>query len=451
MGRRATGQAVFRTDEHGVPRWHARISLPDGTRPYEPLEGAAWTTEDTPENRALARQAAAELSATLRGSRAVPAGTAFTFGEWLKRFHAHKAARGRSSVADMKGRAEHWILPHLAHRPIAQITREEIETIVSKLDDAIGAWNKANGKRGKGRLSPSSAANIWGDLSHAFDEACNAKDKTLRVLTVNPAEHVRGPDTGADREGPVLYSDEVVALLTGKAMEEGAPDVPLYRRHVYALAIYTCARRSELAALTAADVDLAHQTITIARQVERTKEKGATVAGTKATKTRRARVFDIEAAMLPLVTLLTKRPEGNAGRLVRVPPIEDCAELLRKDLWTVGVRAARLHTADAARTMMTFHCLRDTGLTHMAVRGDSPAVVQWRAGHTDYKMTQGYVTRGGVEARRIGAPLPPLPASILALADKGREKARKGSASRKFPFSLGNIATPTGIEPVLPT
>ena len=141
--------------------------------------------------------------------------------------------------------------------------------------------------------------------------------------------------------------------------------------------------------------------------------------------------------------MLVKAPEGRAGRLLRVPPSEDCAELLRADLWTVGVRRADLHTSDAARTRMTFHALRDSGLTHRAVRGDSPIAIQWAAGHTDYKMTQGYVDRGRVEARRIGVPLPPIPASILAGPGMGQEWAKIPLSSRSH---SGNVATPTGIE-----
>jgi hypothetical protein len=60
-----------------------------------------------------------------------------------------------------------------------------------------------------------------------------------------------------------------------------------------------------------------------------------------------------------------------------------------------------------------FHDLRDTGLTHMAVRGDSPIAIQWAGGHTDFKTAQGYLDRGKVEARRIGSPLPPLPPGIV--------------------------------------
>jgi hypothetical protein len=65
----------------------------------------------------------------------------------------------------------------------------------------------------------------------------------------------------------------------------------------------------------------------------------------------------------PLVKKLTiEAGKATTARLLRVPPTEDSAELLRKDLWTVGARDDRLHTEDATRTMMVFHCLRDSGL-----------------------------------------------------------------------------------------
>jgi hypothetical protein len=44
-----------------------------------------------------------------------------------------------------------------------------------------------------------------------------------------------------------------------QATDGEGKDVPLYRRRVYAVAHYTMARRSELAALTAGDVDFAHE------------------------------------------------------------------------------------------------------------------------------------------------------------------------------------------------
>lgn len=141
-----------------------------------------------------------------------------------------------------------------------------------------------------------------------------------------------------------------------------------------------------------------------------------------------------------------------------MPPPEDRAELLRRDLRTVGVNREALHIErDPLRRAIVLHDLRDTGLTHMAVRGDSPIVIQWAGGHTDMKTTSGYIDRGRVEARRIGAPLPPLPPELLP---EGPIEGETGSAGFCDPSETPEanyashpriLATPMGIEPMLPT
>jgi hypothetical protein len=147
------------------------------------------------------------------------------------------------------------------------VTREHGERLVASLDAAVAAFMKHG--PGKGGPSTSPAANVWGDVQHAFDEAVNAKDPALRVLATNPLTGVRGPETGTDRQGQILYRDELVALLIGvNANPDKLAGVLLYRRQTYAMAVYTKARASELEALTAADVDLEHQTITIAKQAD---------------------------------------------------------------------------------------------------------------------------------------------------------------------------------------
>jgi len=205
-----------------------------------------------------------------------------------------------------------------------------------------------------------------------------------------------------------------------------------------------------LEALTAADVDAAHGTIMISKQADRT-TKGR--KGTKATKTKSVRTVDIEPNVRALVEWLTKRPQGKAGRLLRMPPPEDRAELLRKDLRTVGVTREALHIErDPRQRAIVFHDLRDTGLTHMAVRGDTPIAIQWAGGHTDFKTTQGYIARGQVEARRIGAPLPPLPPGLFE-ASQGLDLSLDSdpNPSPKPWENKALLVTPTGLEPVLPT
>jgi hypothetical protein len=217
MSRRATGSVYFMKDPAGVLRWHSRIQQADGSRPYDPIE-TAWALD--PNARERAKKFTADAAARIRHEREHPAGATETFRKWLDRFHASKTARGKTSVPTMKGRAEHF-LPELGDKAIGEITATDVEAIVSKLDAAIVQWTRAGGKRGEG-LSYATAANVWGDLSHALGEAANGKERGLRVLAMNPAANVRGPDAGPDREGPILYGSEVVALLAGRAVDEGA-------------------------------------------------------------------------------------------------------------------------------------------------------------------------------------------------------------------------------------
>jgi integrase len=390
-----------------------------------------------------ARECARVAHEFLRRGGAVPKVRRETVREWFGRMHASKQAKGLATVKDMRGRAARWVFPVFGDKGMCDVTRVDGERLVGQLDAAVAGFMK-NGP-GNGRLAPSTAANVWGDVQHAFDEAVNAKDPRLRVLHANPLHGVRGPDGGESRQGQILYSDELLALLRGEPAADRGLGVPLYRRLVYAMAVYTKARASELEALTAADVDLKHQTITIAKQSDPTTQGRK---GTKQTKTKRIRAIDIEPNLFQLVADLVAHPQGKGTRLLHMPPPEDRAKLLRKDLRKVGVtRAALFVEHDPLQRAIVFHDLRDTGLTHMAVRGDSPILIQWAGGHTDFKTTQSYIARGQTERRRIGDPLPPLPPDLLAArASLGCVSDSSETIDAKFPFSLGNVVTPTGIE-----
>ncbi len=409
-------------------RWEAKFTKVDGSRgPWTPLRADLG-----PNDRAAAKAEAARMAPKVLAESAKK--KAESVRDWFGRLHDVKAARGLATVKDMRGRAARWVFPVFGDKAMRAVTSDDGEQLVARLDAAVAAFLKHG--PGKGRLSPSTAANVWGDVCHAFDEAVHAKDPGLRVLDRNPLAGVRGPEGGDERSGQILFSDEALALL-------GCERVPLYRRQTYAMALYTACRASELEALKPADVDLEHGTITVSKQADR---KSKRRQGTKQTKTRRVRTIDIELHAAPLVELLAAHPAGRGGRLLHMPPPEDRAELLRKDLQTAGVtRGALFVEGDPSQRAITFHDLRDTCLVHMAVRGDSPIAIQWRGGHTDFKTTQGYLDRGRVEARRIGEPLPPLPPGIV------HESSRTIQAGPNSPVSLRDSATPTGIEPVLPT
>ncbi len=438
MGRTATGTVRILNGEDGKPVWHGRWTRADGTRSeWLPLPGRISLDDE-----AGAKACAARMAPKVRAASVNNGGEGETVGKWFARLHAAKEAKGLATVGDMRGRARNWILPGIEQKTMrdGSLSIEDGERIVTRLDRAVAEFAKKG--PGEGRLSPSTARNVWGDAMHALDEAVRSKDASLRVLTANPWRDVRGPDSGEEREGQILYSDELLALLRGIPVDPDAPPVPLYRRQCYAMAAYTKARASELEALTASDIDLAHGTITIDKQSDR-KSKGR--AKTKATKTKRVRVIDVEPHLRPLLEHLVAHPAGKKSRLLHMPRPEDRAEQLRRDLVHVGVTRKALHIeGDPLRRSILFHDLRDTGLTHMAVRGDAPIAIQWAGGHSDFKTTQGYIDRGRVEARRIGAPLPPLPSDLVG--DESPRIAPGAISSRNSVTNKALSASPTGFD-----
>jgi hypothetical protein len=89
----------------------------------------------------------------------------------------------------------------------------------------------------------------------------------------------------------------------------------------------------------------------------------------KSTKGKRVRDVPIELALRPLLTDMRDRRSGP--RVLHVPPAEDCAELLRKDLLTAGVTRAELHGKNPRVHQLTFHALRDSYCTWRAVAGSA--------------------------------------------------------------------------------
>jgi len=456
MPRKLTGTIAWVPPRKGETKGHykARITLADGSRPWIHLDSGPRS----PAAERTARRTAEAYSERARRDGVVSvrqqpsklpsatSATGETVAAWFGRYFAWRDTRGYATVRDTRGRIVKWALPVIGAKGMRDITPDDVEEIVRRLDSAIverGAHyedDDGDDDGGRGRkpgISWKTALNAWGDLTHAFDEACHSKDKTLRVLDRDPSEGVRGPERGVERSKPILYPDEIVRLLS-------CMRVPLYWRRTYALAIYTGARSNELDALSADDVDLLHRTISVHKQADR--ENG----GTKPTKTKRARVIDIEAALLPLVRELVERA-GEGGKLLRMPPEEDRAELLRKHLEWAGCTRSALSADDASRAPIKFHNLRDTCLTHMAKRGDDPLRIQWRAGHTAFAMTEKYIAEAKRLPASFGEPLPGLPAGLMGdpIVPKKRPGPHwKRSSSRSH---SGIVVTPTGIEPVLPT
>jgi integrase len=448
MGRKATGTAVF---ESG--KWWARITLADGSRsPLIELEPEKYSARRfppkydengkliVPERIKLACEARSEaerrdgklLAIKLAGLAAAkgPTVTGPTVSAYFDSLYDHKAAKGLTTTKEMRARFRNWIEPEIGSLFMREITPEDLARVVRRLDAAAQERNAAPAdvpERRRPGISWKTAWNVWSEVTSGFYEAHTSKVEALRVREGNPAADVQGPDRGIQREKPILFPSEVVALLS-------CTKVPLQRRRVYAVAIYTGARSNELAALATADIDLEHMRISISKQRDRR------TGDDKPTKTRRARVIEVEQALAPLLEILVREARA-AGRktLLKLPPDEDRAELLREtDLPAAGCTRPDLYVDDAARAPIKFHQLRDTCLTHMGVRGDDPLSIQWRAGHTDFAMTQKYVDQGRKLRSGFGTPFPPLPPSLL-----GEETSDQSSE----PPTSGDLDVSKRVEP----
>lgn len=282
-------------------------------------------------------------------------------------------------------------------------------------------------ERPKGRkpgLSAKTAANVWGEVTSGFGEAMHSKLDELRVIESNPATGVRPPMTTDEREQAALYPAEIEALLSCER-------VPIERRRVYALAIYTGMRRSELERLQVADVDQAHGLIT--------------VRGTKTTAAKRQ--IPIEPSLAPLLALLIASRES--GPIVDAPRADGkggAADLVKKDLRRAGLERPDLFRDDADHMPFTFHGLRHTAITHWAIAVRDASWLILVAGHTDKDMTLRYLDKAAVIRGSFGAPHAPLPPGLTSTEVPKEFWASSGFVGQEDKSKTGN---PEGFPVVL--
>jgi integrase len=268
--------------------------------------------------------------------------------------------------------------------PLA-IAVTQIETLVAMLDQKIHSEE----------MSWHTASNAWSLVTKLFDDACNSKNPALRKRSDNPCLGVRGPDRGTRKAKVFLYPDEAEKLLRSDR-------VPLEAREVYAVAIYTFMRVGELKCVAGTDVDVVHGNIHVHRAVDRD------TGDEHETKGKENRRFNLEPAVVPLL----KKLVGLAGARRLFPSLpaddNDLSDTLRKHLKLAGVDRAELFISDRTRKNITFHDLRATGITWMAVRGDAAQRIQQRAGHKDFNTTQHYIREADAIGESFGGPFPPL-------------------------------------------
>jgi integrase len=155
-----------------------------------------------------------------------------------------------------------------------------------------------------------------------------------------------------------------------------------------------------------------------------------------------SRRVPIEWNLRALLKAMRKEADGK-GLLFPVYPVaEHTARSLRDWLRRAGVKRAELHSDSLTHKNITFHDLRATGLTWMAIRGDEPLKIQQRAGHSDFKTTQGYIRTAESVREGFGKPFPSLPDTLL----KGVPGAGIDHSIDHSALSIRNFVEAPGIE-----
>jgi integrase len=418
MARPATGSPRWNPKEN---RWEARITIPGQGRKAVPMvdkDGRALVPPCTInptapsskcacESCAKSRRVAKLISDKKRNAGLVPEDAGDTVSDWFARYYKAAATgevgrknRGRpqASVNDRRARFRTWVEPVIGTFTMRAVTSGDLRRVVQKLDEAVRVrltfYDRGGDDEREGRkpgLSPKSAQNIWSEVTNGFKEAVRSKLDDLRVLTTNPALDVQPPTTGEDREQAALFPSEVIALLSAEA-------IPVSRRRVYAVAIYTGMRRSELARLDAAGVDFEHDVIRV---------QGKKTAAAK-------RTIPIEATLRPLLEALAK--ERKTGPLVDVPRADGkggASDLVKKDLERAEILRPDLSRDDAEHMPFNFHGLRHTCITHWTVAGRDQLFLLTAGGHTDVTMTKRYLAAASSLSKKFGTPHPPIPDVLL--------------------------------------
>ena len=148
----------------------------------------------------------------------------------------------------------------------------------------------------------------------------------------------------------------------------------------------------------------------------------------KGTKSEASRRFAVEPNLRPLLDAM-REERGGKGLIIDLASERAMARNFRRWLWKAGVRRPALHETTGQSQNITWHDLRATGATWMAVRGDDPLKIMQRCGHRDYATTQRYVREAEAIREGFGEPFPAT-ALLSARAFQAAASWHAGGTSR---------------------
>lgn len=380
----------------GRTRYRGKVTWPDGRRQDLGVPEVHCENDDDASAYVASVQKAIETSG-VRVLAEAEARVARTLTDpkemesWMRAWNGDRERRGLTSWRENASHYAEHIQPVIA-RHIREWSPDDMRALSRALDAKVQT----------GAMKWKTAWNVWGTAHGMCRDACKSKHDDIRVRDDNPITNVAGPDRGESTAKQYLYPNELIAFVSCEA-------VPLAWRRAVALAVYLYPRAGELRALQWEDVDLERGVIHIhrARNREETADKG--------TKSKAARRFAVEPAILPLLRAMHAE-RGERTHVIALPNDKHLARDFRQWLTEAEVTRAELHDATPTRKAITFHDLRASGLTWMAVRGDDPLKIMQRAGHADFQTTQIYIREAEAVRDGFGDVFPPLPSCLHSVS-----------------------------------
>jgi integrase len=394
-----------------------RISLPDGTRPRrrlcpETCRGPECQCRAMSEAKRQELGAAASEREIARVRREMAAAakadaegrlTVQSFGErWTsgKLFETHgdvNKLKIKSTARDDRYRLAKYVYPVIGSIPVASVTEQDIERVLA------AAGRKGKGKTGgpwRGKL------HLYQVLRRMFALAI----RPGRLRETNPVQDWMRPSTGAPKLFGFLYPSECLALLR-------CPAIPVARRVLYALAVYTGLRKGSLYALKWSGIDFANGTITSLRS-----------------KTGLPQMFEADPSLVKLLALWHEHRGQPKGESAVVPEAlvdvveEREAETLRADLEAAGVTRSVLFGGDPAIQALRFHDLRATFVTWALRAGKGDGWISDRTGHLTTEMIRRYSRAARALEDLHFDPFPDVSRAVPELLGTGAKVVRLDSA-----------------------
>lgn len=415
----------------GSVHWHGghlcvRVSLPNRTRPRyrlckAPKEPCTCNSmsdafaEDR--GKKIAADARARIAAEIAEREALTTarkmtvqqlGDAWTEGELLKAHGKANKLRDKASASEDGYRLAWAYRVPIGARTFgdvqaADVTEEHAQRVMAL------APRIAESERGKS-WRPATELQLYQALHRLFELA--AVPCRLRPRGSNPfTSELRPVVPQGDKLFQWLYPDELLAVLRTKT-------VPLARRVLYALAVYTGQRKDSLRALRWRHVDFDHGVLTSPKQ-----KNGIPLT------------FDVAPDLL--VLLGAWREHGGIQAPAERPIFRrlGCrwsrlAEQLRDDLKAAGVTRGALQGDEEHEEPLRFHDLRAT-MVVWALK-DPAKGYGWatdRTGHLTPSMLKRYdrAARNWREAKIV--PFPALGAAVPEFTEQGRKVVRLAERS----------------------